>query len=66
MATVETFSVVLPADILQAASSAPEGVDTLESTIEARLPDCDRLLRWAIIRPEKTGFLCEGAYLTRR
>jgi hypothetical protein len=73
MATVETFSMtlrgLLPWPVCQSGGSASgeSALTHLEESLAARLPDCERLLRWAIVGalPESSAILCEGAYLRR-
>ncbi|MEB3286936.1 MAG: hypothetical protein VKJ04_05490 [Vampirovibrionales bacterium] len=72
MAKVESFSLWLPdaSAVLADASANPQGVAQLEARLQGQLPNCDRLIRWALVKTrmhtgKQSEILCQGAYLTR-
>lgn len=67
-ARISTFSRILPPNLLkpsQAPQSLPQDlIERLEGYLVQELSDCNRLLRWALVRQTSAGAWCEGAYLT--
>lgn len=61
--SIESFSLALPS--FQGFLAQDDPVMALENALIASLPDCERLLRWAVTRVTPDACQCEGAYLKR-